>query len=95
MVNYEEMRQPIYEAVHARYCDYAVELRLSVGQELYTLVKVYALLDSFTKRDLKQAAIIILKRAFRYTVDSVHADTARRLIDIYEMWKGGIYHVGN
>ena len=95
MPDYEEMRQPIYEAIHARYCDYAFEHRLAVGQELYCLTKVYALTEAFTKNDFKQAVVVILQRAFRFTIASTHAETAQRLHDIYEMWKGGIYHVGN
>ena len=95
MPNYEEMRQPIYDAINARYCEYAFEHRLDAAREVYTLTKVYALTQSFTKEDFKQAALFILKRAFRFTKDSAHAEAATRLHDIYEMWKGGIYHVGD
>ena len=95
MPNYDEMRQPIADAINARYCEYRFEHRLEVARELYALTKVYALTQSFTRRDYKQAVVTILAREFRYTLSSAHVETAQRLHDIYEMWKGGIYHVDN
>ena len=95
MPNYDEMRQPILDAINSRYYYYHPADREQTAQELFTLTKVYALLQDFTRQAYKKAAYMILEKAFRNSTAEVHADAVNRLHDIYEMWKGGIYHVDN
>ena len=95
MPNYEEMRAPILDAINQRYYYYHPIDRQTVANELYVLTKVYAMVEGFTRQEYMRACILILERAFRNTTEDVHNGAAARLHDIYEMWKGGIYHVGS
>lgn len=93
MPNYDEMRQPILDAINNRFYYYHPADREQTANELFTLTKVYALLQDFTRQAYTKAAYMILERAFRNSTHDALDDTVRRLNDIYEMWKGGIYHV--
>ena len=95
IANYEEMTVPIYEALCVTYCLASREACQQAAGECYALVRVYVIVDSFTVPQLKQALYQVLLDHITkpHYKTEVHETVVNRIVEIYELWKGGYYHV--
>ena len=95
MPNYEEMAVPIYEAIAVTYCQASKEAVKEAAAECYALIHVYALVQDFTQAQCKRALFQILIDVITkpYYRTATHETVVNRIMEIYELWKGGVYHV--